>query len=209
MIFVAIVDSEKAIRETWRRMLDTTDGFGCSGVYPDAHSAIEQIGQHQTDVVLVGADLEDLSGIECVKMLKRELPDLDIIMLSADISDDEVIFQAFKAGACGFLPKDIFPSDLLEAIREAKIGGAPMPREIARKLVVSFSQQQAQTEVFSKREMDVLDLLCEGNSYREMAEKLFVSPNTIRFHLKNIYKKLNVSSRHEAVIKAMQNFLLM
>lgn len=209
MIFVAIVDRQKPIRETWRRMLDTTEGFGCSGVYPDAHSAIEQIGQHKTDVVLVGEDLADLSGIECVKMLKREVPELDIIMLSADISDDEVIFQAFKAGACGFLPKDIFPSDLLEAIREAKIGGAPMPREIARKLVVSFSQQQAQTEVFSKREMDVLDLLCEGNSYREMAEKLFVSPNTIRFHLKNIYKKLDVSSRHEAVIKAMQNFLLM
>lgn len=209
MIFVAIVDRQKPIRETWQRMLDTTDGFGCSGVYPDAHSAIDKIGSHRNDVVLVGDDLEDLSGIECVKMLKREFPELDIIMLSADISDDEVIFQAFKAGACGFLPKDIFPSDLLKAIREAKIGGAPMPREIARKLVVSFSQQQTQTEVFSKREMDVLDLLCEGNSYREMAEKLFVSPNTIRFHLKNIYKKLDVSSRHEAVIKAMQNFLLM
>ncbi len=209
MIFVAIVDSDKTIRETWRRMLDATEGFGCSGVYPDAHSALEQIVEHKTDVALVDAQLKDLSGIECVKMLKREIPDIDIIMSSHNLEDDEMIFQAFKAGACGFLPKDIFPSDLLEAIQEAKIGGAPMPREIARKLVVSFSQQQTQTEVFSKREMDVLDLLCEGNSYREMAEKLFVSPNTIRFHLKNIYKKLDVSSRHEAVIKAMQNFLLM
>ncbi|MEZ5040832.1 MAG: response regulator transcription factor [Saprospiraceae bacterium] len=209
MIFVAIVDSDKAIRDTWRRMLDTTEGFGCSGVYPNAHSALEHLNEHKTDVVLVDAQLNEISGVECVKMLKREIPTIDLIMLSSNLDDDEMIFQAFKAGACGFLPKDIFPSDLLEAIQEAKNGGAPMPREIARKLVGSFSQQQSQAEVFSKREMDVLDLLCEGNSYKEMAEKLFVSPNTIRFHLKNIYKKLDVGSRHEAVIKAMQNFLLM
>ncbi len=201
MISVAIVDDHRDIREGLQNILNMADGFRCVATYANAESAIEGVLALHPNVVLMDIELPEMSGIECVKILKRRLPGLNIIMLSS-YTDDKHVFQSLRAGAYGYLSKNIFPSKLLKAITEVEGGGAPMDASIARRVVSSFSNRLKSLPRLSEREQDVLQLLCEGQSYKTMAEKLFVSPNTIRFHLKNIYKKLEVNSRHEAVIKA-------
>ena len=140
-------------------------------------------------------------------MLKKDVPEIDIIMLTIH-SDDEHIFQSLKAGACGYLTKNIFPSKLLNAIKEVKAGGSPMSSYIARRVVSSFNSFKNPETNLTAREKEVLFLLCEGQSYRTIAKQLFISPNTVRFHLKNIYKKLQVNSKYEAVIKAARERLI-
>jgi len=201
MISVAIVDDHRDIREGLQNILNMADGFRCVATYANAESAIEGVLALHPNVVLMDIELPEMSGIECVKILKRRLPGLNIIMLSS-YTDDKHVFQSLRAGAYGYLSKNIFPSKLLKAITEVEGGGAPMDASIARRVVSSFSNRLKSLPRLSEREQDVLQLLCEGQSYKTMAKKLFVSPNTIRFHLKNIYKKLEVNSRHEAVIKA-------
>lgn len=203
MISVVIVDDKRDIREGLQNLLNMSEGFRCTRTYGDAESAIKGIAKFPPDVVLMDIELPEMSGIECVRILKQKNPDLDIIMLTA-YTDDEYIFQALKAGAYGYLTKNIFPSKLLSAIREVRRGGSPMSSHVARRVVNSFNQIKSPMPSLSKREKEVLRLLCEGQSYRVIAKKLFVSTNTVRFHLKNIYKKLQVNSRHEAVVKATQ-----
>jgi len=201
MISVAIVDDQRDIREGLQNILNTADGIYCTGAYADAESAIEGILATAPDVVLMDIELPEMSGIDCVKILKRKLPGLNVIMLTSH-TEDKYIFQSLQAGAYGYLTKNIFPSKLIGAIREVRHGGAPMDTHIARRVVASFNRVRTAMPNLSQRERDVLHLLCEGKSYKAMAKRLYVSPNTIRFHLKNIYKKLDVNSRHEAVIKA-------
>lgn len=201
MISVVIVDDKRDIREGLQNLLNMSEGFRCTRTYGDAESAIKGILQYPPDVVLMDIELPEISGIECVRILKQKIPDVDIIMLTA-FTDDEYIFQALKAGAYGYLTKNIFPSKLLSAIREVRRGGSPMSSHVARRVVNSFNNIKSPMPSLSKREKEVLRLLCEGQSYRDIAKKLYVSTNTVRFHLKNIYKKLQVNSRHEAVVKA-------
>lgn len=201
MISVVIVDDKRDIREGLQNLLNMSEGFRCTRTYGDAESAIKGITTFPPDVVLMDIELPEMSGIECVRILKQKIPDIDIIMLTA-FTDDEYIFQALKAGAYGYLTKNIFPSKLLSAIREVRRGGSPMSSHVARRVVNSFNNIKSPMPSLSKREKEVLRLLCEGQSYRDIAKKLFVSTNTVRFHLKNIYKKLQVNSRHEAVVKA-------
>ena len=201
MISVAIVDEKRDIREGLRKILDKADGFKCLTTYKDAKSAIRGIQKNPPDVVLIDIELSEMSGIDCVKILKRKLPQLDIIVLTSQ-TRDEYVFQSLQAGAYGYLIKHIFPSHLLRAIREVHNGGAPMSSSIARRVVSSFNKYQHPFPSLSEREHEVLHLLCEGCNYRQIAARLFVSPNTVRFHLKNIYKKLQVNSRHEAVMLA-------
>ena len=201
MIAVAIVDAHRDIRDGLEHLLDSTDGFSCTGTYVDAQSAIVAMMDQVPDVILIDIDFPNFSGIEMIRLLKREYPESNIIV-HTHLADDQHIFQAFKAGAFGYLMKSTFPSELLHALREVERGGAPMSRPIARKVVSFFNDQQNPMSSLSRREKDVLNLLCEGQNYKDIARALFVSPNTVRFHLKNIYKKLRVNSRHEAVIKA-------
>ena len=204
MISVAIVDDKRDIREGIRLILDGAEGFRCLSTFSDAESAIEGIRGDDIDVVLMDIELPNMSGIECVSRLKELNPQLDIIMLTVH-TDDESIFQSLEAGACGYLTKNIFPSKLLNAIKEVKEGGSPMSSNIARRVVSSFKKFTNPTSNLSKREKEVLHLLCQGKSYTVIAKSLFISPNTVRFHLKNIYKKLQVNSKYEAVIKATKN----
>lgn len=201
MISVAIVDDQRDVREGLQNILNTAADFRCVGAYADAETALEGILVSRPDVVLMDVDLPEMSGIDCVRVLKRKLPGLNVIMLTSCVKD-EYIFQSLQAGAYGYLTKNIFPSRLLGAIREVEQGGAPMEINVARRVVESFSKTPHVLPDLSKREQEVLHLLCEGRSYKEMARRLYVSTNTIRFHLKNIYKKLEVQSRHEAVVKA-------
>lgn len=201
MISVAIVDDQRDIREGLKLIIDSAEGFKCVNVYSDGESAVEGIKSLHPDVVLMDIELPEMSGIDATKVLKREVPDTDVIMLTVH-TDDDHIFQSLRAGAYGYLSKNTFPSKLLDAIKEVKRGGSPMSNYIARRVVSSFNGFKNPTTNLSKREKEVLELLCEGHNYRYIAEKLFISPNTVRFHLKNIYKKLQVNSKYEAVIKA-------
>lgn len=202
MIAVAIVDGQRDIRDGLEHLLTNTDGFTCTGTYADAEAAIAAMNEQPPDIVLIDIDFpKEGAGIDVIRALKRESPDVNIVVHTY-LADDKYIFKAFKAGAFGYLTKSIFPSELLDALREVERGGAPMSRPVARKVVSYFSDQYNPITSLSRREKEVLNLLCEGHNYKDIAGALFVSPNTIRFHLKNIYKKLRVHSRHEAVIKA-------
>ncbi|MCB0583706.1 MAG: response regulator transcription factor [Phaeodactylibacter sp.] len=201
MISVAIVDAKRDVREGVRGILEASDGFCCLGVYADGQSALDGLPEHPPDVLLIETGLPDMPGADCVRLLLDEIPGLRVIMFTNALSEEQ-IFNAFRSGALGYISKTFFPSFLLNAIQEVKSGGAPMSPSVARRVVSSFNQLENPLPSLSKREFDVMALLCKGYSYRKIGERLFVSPNTVRFHLKNIYRKLKVNSRHEAVIKA-------
>ncbi len=154
-------------------------------------------------------DLAGASGIRCVETLKEEFPDLRVVMQTV-YTDDEKIFESLRAGAVGYLLKKTPTHKLLEAISDASEGGAPMTGEIARK-VLNFFQQPKKgklREILSEREIDVLKALTKGHSYQAIADLLFISVNTVRFHIRNIYEKLHVNSRSEAVAKVIKHKLL-
>lgn len=202
MITVAIVDNKRDLREGLQHLFNSSEGFQCVGAFSNGHSALAGLTDCHADVILMEAELPDMSGADCIRLLKQQHAGAESIIFS-DLLDDDHVFAAFRAGATGYLSKStfVFPSRLLSAIREVSDGGAPMDPKIARKLIGRLNKVQPFEALLSDRETEVLDLLCEGLSYRIIAKKLFVSPNTVRFHLKNIYKKMEVNSRHEAVMK--------
>ncbi|MEO1516602.1 MAG: response regulator transcription factor [Bacteroidota bacterium] len=201
MISVAIVDDKRDIREGLKLILNGATDFSCKAVYENAESCIEGLARELPDVILMDIELPQMSGIECARHLKQSYPQLDIIMLTVH-DDDASIFQSLKAGATGYLTKNIFPSKLLNAIKEVRSGGSPMSSAIARRVVSSFKNVQRPGHQLTSREREVLNLLCQGKSYKVIGDRLFISGNTVRFHLKNIYRKLQVNSKYEAVIKA-------
>ena len=200
MISVAIVDEQRDVREGLQNLLNSAEGFSCIATYSDGESALKNIRRVRPDVILMDIDLPIMSGVECIKSIKNHLPDIEIVILT-HLTDDDHIFQALSAGASGYLSKSIFPSKLLSAITEVVNGGSPLNMDVARRVVMSFNKNKVEFSQISKRESEVLELLCEGHNYKNIARTLFISPNTVRFHLKNIYRKLHVNSRHEAVLK--------
>ncbi len=206
-IKVAIVDDKRDIREGLQLILDNADGFECIATYSDGEAAVQDLPKVQPDVVLMDIGLPKMSGIDCVKILKDIAPEMEIIMLTVH-ADEDYIFESLRAGAVGYLVKNIFPSKLLNSIKEVKNGGSPMSSGIARKVVSSFNSFREPAANLTKREMEVLDLLCKGKSYKVIADDLYVSPDTVRYHLKNIYKKLQVNSKYEAMIKALKNGII-
>ena len=200
---VVIVEDSLRIREELAKLISNARGFKCLGVYADAEAALEDIPRQKPEVVLMDINLPGMNGIECVRRLKAILPTVQIIMLTVY---DEVgqLFNSLQAGACGYLLKRTPSDKLLEAITEAKSGGAPMTRKIARKVVHYFHQIGAgrtETESLSKREQETLGLLAEGYRYKEIADKMGISFNTVREYVHSIYQKLHVTSRIEAVRK--------
>lgn len=205
MIHVAIVEDDHAIRETLRLIIDGSPGYSCQYAYPEAEPALVEIPKIRPDVILMDINLPGIDGIEAVKQLKSTMPDLNIIMLTVQV-DDHSVFESLCAGASGYLVKSTPPARLLAAIEEVHTGGAPMSMPIARKVLQSF--RRSTNSPLTARETDILRLLCEGQTYSSIAEQLFVSGHTVRTHIKNIYQKLHVSSRAEAVRKAMQDKLV-
>ena len=206
-IRVAIVDDKRDIREGLQLILDNSEGFECVATYSDGESAVKSLPTIKPDVVLMDIGLPKMSGIDCVKILKDISPEIEMIMLTVH-ADEDSIFESLRAGAVGYLVKNIFPSKLLNSIKEVKNGGSPMSSSIARKVVSSFNSFRQPAANLTKRETEVLDLLCKGKSYKVIADELFISPDTVRYHLKNIYKKLQVNSKYEAMMKAMKNGLV-
>ena len=209
-IVVAIVEDQRDIRECLTFLINGTDGFSCSGSYRSMEEALDRIGRALPDVVLADIGLPGMNGIEGVKVLKERYPGL-LILMSTVYDDDERVFDAICAGACGYLLKKTPPAKLLESIREAVAGGAPMTPEVARRVLTLFRQvrppERANYEL-TPHELRLLKLFVEGHNYKTAASELGVSVNTINFHVRNIYDKLQVHSRSEAVAKALLNRLV-
>ncbi len=201
-IKVAIVEDDRGIREGMVAWMKSTAGFRCTGAYPNAEMALKFIPVDWPDVVLMDINLPRMSGIDCVTKLKELRPELHVIMLTVYV-DSEKIFQSLQAGASGYLIKQTPPAEILEAITDIQRGGAPMSHMIALKVVQYFQRRKSasETEELSKREHEILTLLAQGRQNREIAESLSLSVLTVRSYIKNIYEKLHVRSRTEAVVK--------
>lgn len=204
-IHIAIVEDDSEIRQTLSLILDGSQGFVCKYGYSDGESAMSAINADlPIDVILMDIDLPGKSGIEVTRYLKLKCPGVDIIMLTVQ-SDDDSIFESLCAGASGYLLKDTNPADLLVHIKEVFNGGSPMSSHIARRIINSFRTIE---NPLSERERQVLKLLSKGMNYKEVATEMILSPHTIKSHIKNIYAKLHVNSRAEAIHKAFKQKLI-
>ena len=206
IIKVSLVEDDAGLRESMARLLDKEPGFRCASAHASASQAVAEIPAVAPDVVLMDLKLGKGSGVECIQQLKGLRPRIQILVLTM-YEDADLIFQSLMAGASGYLLKRSKPDEILQAIREVHAGGAPMSRQIARK-VVSFFQHQKIVEEdiksLSKREYEVLLLLSEGLAYKEIADRCGISLETVRGHIRKIYDKLHVHSRTEAVMKLMR-----
>ena len=205
-IKVAIVEDNKALREGVTYLLEGTEGFTCVGSYRSGEDAINALSHRKVDVVLMDIDLPGMNGITCLKKLKKTHRGVVVIMWTVSDSG-ETIFRALTAGALGYLLKSARPSEIIECIAEAHRGGSPMSGEIARKVVRSFQSSgvdEEETEHLSDREVEILSLLSRGYKYTEIAEELQISVETVRSHIRRVYKKLQVSSRTEAVLRYLK-----
>ncbi len=205
-IKVAIVEDKEKIREGLATLINGSEGFTCTETCESAEDALRCLPKYHPDVVLMDIQLPRMSGIECVARLKEEYPDIQFMMLTV-YEDDEKIFKSILAGATGYILKRTPPAELLEAISDLHEGGSPMSDQIARKVVQAFREMgksSKETENLSERELEILSFVAKGYHDKEIADKFFLSVKTVRTHLRNIYKKLHVRSRTEAVLKYLQ-----
>ena len=203
MTRVAIVEDNRTTREGLERIINLSPGCRCVCTCETAEDALRVLPQQRPEIVLMDIQLPGMSGVECVAQLKELLPSAQVIMVTV-YEDPDRIFRALRAGAVGYLLKRAAPEQVLNAIREAQQGGAPMSGEIARKVIAYFRNQEAasaEVENLSAREREVLELVVHGFSNKEIADRLSVSLEAIRWHLKHIYNKLHVHSRTEAALK--------
>ncbi len=203
-IHIAIVEDDNEIRQTLTLIIDGSQGFSCKYAFPDGESAIASIPNLPIDVVLMDIDLPGKSGIEVTRQLKKTCTDVDFIMLTV-LSDDDSIFESLCVGASGYLLKDTNPADLLIHIKEVFDGGSPMSSQVARRIINSF---RIIDNPLSDRETEILKMLSKGMNYKEVATEIFLSPHTVKTHIKNIYSKLHVNSRAEAIYKAIKQKLI-
>lgn len=204
-IRVTVVEDDDEIRNGLCWLLNHSEGFLCMGTCRNCAEILRNIEENTPDVILMDIGLPGKSGIECVQMIKELFPGVEVLMVTV-YSDEEKVFQSIRNGAVGYILKNISSDKLLEAIREAYRGGAPMSPEIARKVIGYFrgGDNSDLTAPLSEREVEVLQCLIDGHSYKSIAEKLFISVHTVRFHIHNIYEKLHVRSRAELVAKTIR-----
>jgi DNA-binding NarL/FixJ family response regulator len=210
IIKVAIVEDRREIRDGLAMLIGGTEGFQCTGAYRSMEDALARIGSDLPNVALCDIGLPGMSGIEGIRILKERYPDLILLMLTV-YDDDERIFDALCAGASGYLLKKTAPVRLLEGLRDSVSGGSPMSPEVARRVIVLFRDirppDRSDYEL-TPHELRLLKLLVEGHNYKTAAAELKVSINTISFHMKHIYEKLQVHSKSEAVAKALRDRLV-
>lgn len=201
-INVVIIEDEKEIRQSLQLLISGSEGFVCENVFSNAEDAIVAIPSLSPDVVLVDVNLPGKSGIECVKTLKPLYPKIHFLICTT-YEDADTVFKALKAGATGYLTKTVQPSKLLDSITDIYNGGSPMNSHIARMVVSHFNQapKNLELEKLSSREQEILEALSQGFRYKEIADKLFLSTETVRTHIRNIYGKLQVNSRTDALNK--------
>ena len=207
MMKVALVEDNDSMRRNLERMLRRAPGIRCVGACASAEEALVRIPRAQPDVILMDINLPNASGIECTARLKQQMPSVLVIILTV-YEDTESIFSALKAGACGYLLKRSTPGEILEALATVRAGGAPMTSEIARKVVMAFhapAPDPTAPASLSTREQELLELLSQGLTNKEIADRLAISYQTVKVHFKHIYEKLHVRSRTEALLRFMAN----
>lgn len=201
-IRISIVEDDDRIRNMFIILLEGASGFRCVSGYANAEDAVEDIPQKMPDIVLMDINLPGMNGIECMKQIRQKVPGIKVVMLTV-YEDNERIFESLSAGASGYLLKSTSPSGVLDAILEVNNGGAPMSAQIARKVVESF-QKTVETDGLKKlteREHEILSNLASGYMYKEIADQLHITIHTVKTHIQNIYDKLQVRTRTEAVVK--------
>lgn len=209
-IRVAIIEDHREFREYLAALLNGTDGFCCTASYRSMEEALGKLGANLPDVVLTDLGLPGMSGVEGIGVLKEKYPAL-LCLVQTVYEDDERIFDALCAGAAGYLLKKTPPARLLESLKETVAGGAPMSPEVARKVIKLFRTIRPPERAdyhLTAHEIRLLKLFVEGHNYKTAAAALGVTPSTINFHLQNIYQKLQVHSKTEAVAKALRNGLI-
>lgn len=202
-IDVLIVEDDPEIRDWLERVLQGAEGINCTHIFPDAESCIKKYGDYDPDVVIMDIHLPGINGIECIKKLKPLKSGVQFIMFTV-FEDDDFVFDSLCAGANGYILKNTSPEKLAEAIRDLHQGGAPMSSSIARKVIKSLQQPESNLSSYNKltpREKELLDFLAKGYRYKEIADMMFISIDTVRSHIRNIYEKLQVQSRTEALNK--------
>lgn len=203
MTKIAIVEDNRVIRESLMEFVQSDPECRCVCTCSTAEEALKVIPKSEPEIVLMDIQLPNMSGIDCLAQLKQIMPSVQIIMVTV-YEDTERIFKALRMGACGYLLKRCTPEELLAAIREVRQGGAPMSREIARKVIASFQEPitaAMEVEDLTPREREILELLADGFSNKEIADRMGVSDGTVRWHLRHVYNKLHVRSRTEAALK--------
>ena len=206
MIKVGIVEDNRTLREGFETLLNRTPGFECVCTCATVAEALRQIPKTRPDVVLMDIQLPDATGVECTAKIKELLPGVQIVIVTV-YEDSESIFQALRAGACGYLLKRAQPERIIAAIQEAHEGGVPMTPEIARKVIGQFRGQAttaAEVEQLTDREREVLELVMHGHGNKAIADRLGVTVAAVKWHLQHIYEKLHVHSRTEAALKFQQ-----
>lgn len=203
-IKIAIVEDEEAIRNSLMVLLNNCDDIDLVDTFSDGETAVQFLSAHKVDVALFDINLPGISGIEAIARLKARQPEMQFMVLSS-YDDPDYIFKALRAGATGYILKSTPTDKLIDAIKELHAGGSPMSSQIARKVVTEFATFQkkvANCEELSRRENEILEQLSKGFRYKEIAEQLFISTETVRTHIRNIYEKLQVNSRVDALKKA-------
>ena len=210
VVRACIIEDRREIREGLAMLIDATEGFSCTGRFRSMEEALAGIGSDLPDVALVDIGLPGMSGIEGIRILAERHPSLQMLMLTV-YDDDDRIFDALCAGATGYLLKKTPPVRILESLREAAMGGSPMSPEVARRVVTLFRKVRpvaGPENDLTPHETRVLGLLVQGHNYKTAAVELKVSYNTVAFHVKHIYQKLQVHSKSEAVARALRNGLV-
>lgn len=206
-IKVVIFEDNLLLRESLTQLINGTEGLSCAGAYPDCDDIIYHISKTEPHVVLMDIQMPGKSGVEGVKMIKEIFPEIKIIMQTV-VEDEEKIFASICNGASGYLLKNTTPVRLLDAIKEVYEGGAPMTPSIAQKVLEKFRIQSPvssnELNQLSGREKEILECLVEGMSYKMIASSCKISIDTVRHHIRNIYDKLHVNSKSEAVVKAIR-----
>ena len=209
MIKVAIVEDDARFRQSLRRVIESKSGLTCVAEYALGADAIENIPRDRPEVVLMDLNLPDLSGAEITARIKAQLPDISVVILTV-YNDADHIFKALRAGAGGYLLKQATAVEILDAIAEAHRGGAPMTSEIARKVIAAFHEPKAApapAETLAPREREILELVANGYANKEIADQLAITLSTVCWYLHEIYKKLHVQSRVQAVNKLRESSL--
>ena len=205
LVRIVIVEDDDLIRESFVTLLNENEQFIVTADYDNCEEAIKRLAMDEPDIVLMDIGLPGISGVEGTKRIKRARPKVDILTVTVH-DEDEIVFNSLCAGASGYLTKNVTPKRLIEAINEVKQGGAPMSTNIARLVIRSF--QKSTVSPLTPRETEVLQHLARGKSYTMIADKLYINKETVRTHIKNIYKKLNVNSKAAAIEKATKDRLI-
>lgn len=207
LIKVSIIEDNEYMREGWETFIDFEDDMSVVGSYESCEKAFNDPEFHKSDIVLLDINLPGMDGIEGLGYIREKDPDKLVVMVTVH-DDDEHIFSALKAGAVGYLMKKVTPDDLVEAVRDAHQGGSPITPDIARKVINTFHATGKLEEKLTDRELNILSELARGLSYAAIGRKIYLSVDGIRHHIRNIYRKLEVNTKSEAVAKGLKNRLI-